>query len=68
MTERTDFADIQGVPVRLVYPRRSKPEERVHWERGRVIIKQGRKIIGFVNRDDLFDGNGNWFLYNNVGE
>jgi hypothetical protein len=66
--ERTDFADIQGVPVRLVYPRRSKPSEVDYWSKGQIMIKRGRKVVGFVQMDDLFDGNGNYFNYDNVGE
>jgi hypothetical protein len=66
--EKTDFANIQNVPVRLVYPSRSKPSEVDYWSKGQILIKRGRKVVGFVQMDDLFDGDGNYFNYENVGE
>ena len=65
--ERTSFTEIQGVPVRLVYPDRNNPKQRQYWERGQILIKRGKKIVGFMNRDDLFDADGNYFSYEACG-
>ena len=56
--ERTDFNTITELPVRLVMP-----EQGVHFERGQVLIKRGKKIIGFVQMDNLFDADGNNFQF-----
>ena len=65
--ERTSFTEIQGLPVRLVYPDPNNPKQRQYWERGQILIKRGKKIVGFMNRDDLFDKDGNRFSYEQCG-
>ena len=63
MDDRTPFSSIEGVPVRLVRPDKDNPKQRQYWERGQILIKRGKKIVGFTGRDDLFDGDGNYFEY-----
>ena len=65
--ERTSFTEIQGVPVRLVYPDKDNPKQRKHWERGQILIKRGEKIVGFMSGGDLFDKDGNYFSYESCG-
>lgn len=64
MIERTLFSSIEGLPVRLVRPDKDNPKQRKHWERGHILIKRGKRVIGFVMQDDLFDGDGNYIDFN----